>query len=58
MFVKILLLIISLSKLNEANSIDNFMNVEEAADIYIGTYLIKKIKSFYVNKSLVSCEDI
>jgi hypothetical protein len=57
MFVKILLLIISLSKLNQANSIDNLMKVEEAANIYVGTYLIQKIKSFYVNESLVSCED-
>jgi hypothetical protein len=31
------MLIISLSKLNEANSIDNLMKVEEAANINVGT---------------------
>ncbi len=38
--------------MNEANSIDNLMKVEEAANIYVGTYLIQKIKSFMLTSHL------
>jgi hypothetical protein len=57
MFRRMLFSIFILSRLNEANSKDDLIEVDEADNIYVGTYLIQKIKIFYINDSLVSCVD-
>ena len=57
MFRRMLFSIFILSRLNEANSKDDFIEVDEADNIYVGTYLIQKIKIFYINDSLFSCVD-
>ena len=57
MFRRMLFSIFILSRLNEANSNDDLIEVDEADNIYVGTYLIQKIKIFYINDSLVSCVD-
>ena len=58
MYIRMLFSIFILSKLNEAKSLEDLIEVDEAANIYVGTYLIQKIKNFYINDSLVSCVDL
>jgi archaeosine-15-forming tRNA-guanine transglycosylase len=43
------------SILNDAKSKDDLIEVDEEDNIYVGTYLIQKIKIIYINDSLVSC---